>query len=414
MKRIFTFAIALLSLFATTQLASATTAVFNVTVPTGTNKCWMMGNFTALAGAAWDLTKAVKCTKVDATHYTVTLDDATFMGGITMATLQYKYLSGPGDWAYVEKDAVGGELAANRTFTASPTTDVVLTWASIFTPHVAQPMNVTVDVMVPAGTVQCYIVGNFNNWAGPTAPVDSCKMVLVGTNPDGTMFFEKTVFTADAVLLAYHFCSGPDWTFEQSAPTGDYHYPEVNPIVTSWKLIYDPSKLGNLTITATVPAGTTDVWVNGSFIGWNFNNGAGGQKCTKNIDGTFSFTAPLVMSIEYKMYNGQTWNNVEVDALGVEVANRTAAYPADAASAITVIGWKTPAAVKEIDANNYKVYTQGHSIVVECVTSQVDLFDVSGRNIQSVRTTGTFNSKNLNAGLYILKVDGATKKVALN
>ena len=412
MKKIFTFVIALLSMFATTQLASAATGVFNVTVPTGTNQCWIMGNFAGTA--VWPVTAAIQCTKVDATHYTVTLDDATFLEGITMATLQYKYLSGTGDWAYVEKDATGAEIS-NRTYLGtSPQVDVVVNWASIFTPHVPQPMNVTIDVLVPAGTVQCYIVGNFNSWAGPTAPVDSCKMVLTTTNDDGTMVFEKTVYTADAVLLAYHFCSGPDWSFEQLDPTGDYHYPQVNPVVNSWKLIYDPSKLGDINVTATVPAGTTDVWVNGSFIGWNFNNGAGGLKCTKNADGTFSFTAPLVMNIEYKLYNGQTWNNVEVDDMGVEVANRKAAFPADANTNITVIGWKTPSALQELNANKYKVYTYNNSIVVEGVTSQVTIFDVSGRKIQSAKLAGKFSSKALNSGLYILLVDGATKKVAVN
>jgi hypothetical protein len=412
MKKIFTFVFALLSMFATTQLASAATGVFNVTVPTGTNQCWIMGNFAGTV--TWPITAAIQCTKVDDTHYTVTLDDATFLEGITLATLQYKYLSGPGDWAYVEKDAVGAEIS-NRTFLGSPQIDVVATWASVFTPHVPQPMNVTIDVLVPAGTVQCYIVGNFNNWAGPTAPVDSCKMKLISTNDDGTMVFEKTVYTADAVLLAYHFCSGPDWSFEQKDPTGDYHYPFVAPVVNTWKLIYDPSKLGTLNFTVTVPTGTAAVWAIGSFEGWDLTKALA---CTKNADGTFSFSVPMVMSIEYKMYNQPDWNHSEMDPSDPTkpiANNRAASFPADANASITVSAWAAaPSALQEINANKYKVYTFNNSIVVEGVTSQVTIFDVSGRKIQSAKLAGKFSSKALNSGLYILLVDGATKKVAVN
>lgn len=431
MKRIFTFTIALMSMFATLQFAKAANVVFNVTVPSPTYQCWIVGNFNG-----WN-NNDKQLTMIDPTHFTITLDDATFATGVTVDNLEYKYLSGGGDWAYVEKYAGGAEMLANRAYklgvtnthknaagvvddTSAPGnngTDVVAQWASVFNPNVAPvPMNVTIDVLVPAGTFQCYIVGTFNNWAGPTAPADSCKMVLVATNPDGSMVFEKTIFSPDVNKLAYHFCCGPDWSFEQT-PTVDYKYPEVNPVVAGWKAIFDPSKVGNIVVTATVPTGTTDVWVNGSFLGWNFpngNNGTGGLKCTKNADGTFSFTAPFVLNIEYKMYNGQSWNNVEVDALGVEVANRKAAYPADAATSITVIGWKTPAAVKELNADLYKVYTNNLRVVIEGVTSNVALFDLSGRLVQSGKLVGTFTSKSLNKGMYIVKVDGATRKVSVN
>ena len=420
MKKIFTFAIALMSLLA----VNAANVTFTVTVPQDpanpttntTNECWMVGSF-----QGWNIDAAVQMTKVDNTHYTVTLDDATFIvyNGVqvTRDNMEYKYSSGlGGGWAYIEKNADGSERG-NHMYADFNGVDVVARWALTFVPHTPQPMNVTIDVLVPAGTIQCYIVGNFNGWAGPTAPADSCKMVKVSDFPDGTMLFEKTIFTSDAVLLAYHFCSGPDWSYEQADPTGDYKYPLVQPIVNSWKKIYDPSKVGNLTINATVPAGTTDVWAQGSWIGWNFVSagGVGGQKCTKNADGTFSFTANLVLSIEYKMYNGQSWANEEANADGSSLtANRSAVYPTDNNTSITVAAWKIPSALKELDANKYKVYTNGQTIVVEGVNSQVEVYDASGRTMQSVKTMGTFTSRNMNAGLYILKVDGATRKVALN
>ena len=41
------------------------------------------------------------------------------------------------------------------------------------------------------------------------------------------------------------------------------------------------------------------------------------------------------------------------------------------------------------------------------------LFDISGRNLQTVNTAGTYTSKSLNKGLYIIRIDGATMKVAV-
>jgi len=399
MKKIFTFAIALMSLFALLQPASALT--YNVTVPAGTYVCYIAGNFPAPMN--WAPTAAgAQMTKVDDTHYTITLDNAD-------ATMEYKYLSGP-DWAYNEVGADGNNLPGdgNRKYVAG-TPDVVAKWASLYNPNIPPlPLNVTIDVTVPAGTNQCYIVGTFNNWAGPTAPTDSILMTNVNVNADGTIVFEKTIYTSDANKLAYHFCSGPDWMFEQN-PSTSFNYPEVQPTVTAWKAVYNPATMGTISVTATVPAGTTAVWVMyaADIISGDFTKAVA---CTKNVDGTFSFSAPFATNIEYKMYNQADADHPEVIA-----ANRTATYPTNATANITVAAWAAaPSAVPELNADKYKVYTFNNTIVVEGVTSQVAIFDVSGRKIQSAKLAGKFSSKALNSGLYILLVDGATKKVAVN
>jgi len=436
MKRIFTFAIALMSFFA---IASAANVTFNVTVPFDATKptthmtyeCWIVGNFNG-----WN-NNLNKLTKVDDTHYTITLDDSTWGldNGVqvTTANLQYKYCSGGGDWAYVEKYANGDEMKANRAYalgvtnthstdgvvddTSVPGTngnDVVLRWATTFNPNVEPvPMNVTIDVLTPAGTIECYIVGTFNSWAGPTAPVDSVKMVKIATNTDGTVIFEKTIFTADANKLAYHFCSGPDWSYEQKTPTGDYKYPEVNPVVTEWKKIYDPSKLGTIVVNVTVPAGTPEVWAVGSFQGWSMDNAVA---CTKNTDGTFTFTVNFTGGFEYKLFNKKdaSWGFHAVDALGVAIPNTLVEYPANAVSNVTVVAWKQNlSAVPVVQAANNVIYSLNSTIVVEGVNAEVGVFDIAGRSIQTQKMTGTFTSKALNSGLYIIRVDGATRKVAV-
>ena len=91
MKKIFTSLFALMCMFAATQLANAG-LTYTVVVPTPTYEVYIAGGF---ATDAWAPDKR-KLTKVDDTHYTITIDEAT-------ADVKYKYCSGP-DWAYVMKD----------------------------------------------------------------------------------------------------------------------------------------------------------------------------------------------------------------------------------------------------------------------------------------------------------------------
>ena len=359
MKKL-TFNLFLICLFAAVQLASATTAVFNVTVPAGTNACYIIGSFNV-----WDQTKSVKLTKVDATHYTVTLNDSAFVAGVTLANLQYKYCSGPGDWAYVEKDASGADVL-NRTFTASPQADVVAKWSMTWADIPPLPMNLTIDAYAPKGTKECYIVGTFNNWAGPKAPADSCKMTLISVNPDSSVHFRKTIHTSDVYKLAYHFCSGPEWSYEQSSPVGDYKYPDVTPVVNAWKAVYDPSKSGTINIKATVPAGTQRCWIQGDFIGWNFDGaGNGGVEGINNFDGTFTFAVPNVIVVNYRLYNRQDWNYSESDVPGgADLPIRIANYPADANISITVAAWRqnvAPVLTNLLTNPGFETWTNGIS-----------------------------------------------------
>ena len=88
MKKIFTLfsaCICAMSMFALT---------YNVTVPTGTKACYIAGEMNG-----WS---QVEMTKVDDTHYTIDVADAT-------DAMKYKYCSGP-SWAYVEKQQMAMRL----------------------------------------------------------------------------------------------------------------------------------------------------------------------------------------------------------------------------------------------------------------------------------------------------------------
>jgi hypothetical protein len=121
MQKIFTFCAALvcsMSMFALT---------YNVTVPAGTYSCYIAGEMNGWIQE--------EMTKVDDTHYTINVADAT-------DGMMYKYCSGP-SWAFVEKDANGNEVG-NRTYAAE---DVVEAWAAVFGP---ETKFITVKAKVPA------------------------------------------------------------------------------------------------------------------------------------------------------------------------------------------------------------------------------------------------------------------------
>jgi len=63
--------------------------------------------------------------------------------------------------------------------------------------------------------------------------------------------------------------------------------------------------------------------------------------------------------------------------------------------------------------SQYNVRTENNQIKVDGVKSNVNLYDVSGRFVQSQKLTGSFTSKTLNPGMYFVKIDGVTAKVSL-
>lgn len=389
MKKIITLSLALMSLF--TFVQNSWSLTYNVTVPTGTNACFIAG---AMNG--WSPT-ASRMTKVDNTHYTIDFPNAK-------VTDEYKYYSGP-DWKYEEKDANGASLTVNRTWTAS---DVVANWSLVF---VLDERDVTIEVLVPQAVKVLYLVGAFNSWVSPS---EDAKMTFVSSDADGKVFSLK-VHSIDAAHMEFKFCAGPAWSYEQLDPSTNFTYGTAEAstavVVNTFKAYFDPEKTGTINVTATVPAGTDSVWIQGDFLGWNMSNAFFG---TKNQDGTFSFSVPLVMSIEYRLYNKPNWDYPEVDALGAERANRIAVYPADATSNITVINWRHIISdVPKINALAYSIYSSNNSILVEGVKSQVEVFDIGGRCIQSAKISGTFQSKALNKGIYLVRVDGSNNKMAV-
>lgn len=107
---------------------------YNVTVPTGTNACYITGDMNS-----WSFTPM---NKTDNTHYTITLSSSTSNG--------YKYCSSP-SLNNVEVDASGNDLPNNRTYSPN---DVVVRWKSV---------NITAYDDLTAWNMQTNPLGNGND-----------------------------------------------------------------------------------------------------------------------------------------------------------------------------------------------------------------------------------------------------------
>ncbi len=141
MKKIFTLFAAM------TCMMSMFALTYNVTVPAGTKACYIAGEMNG-----WS---QVEMSKVDDTHYTLEVTDAT-------DKMKYKYCSGP-TWAYVEKTANGDEVA-DRIYSAN---DVVESWAAVYDPtNVPNPgdtKDITIKAKVPAAWTD-----QITAWVWPT------------------------------------------------------------------------------------------------------------------------------------------------------------------------------------------------------------------------------------------------------
>ena len=84
---------------------------YTVTVPEGTEKCYIAGEMNS-----WSFQEMTPT--ANANEFTITIEGAT-------TAHKYKYACGP-DWAYVEKKEDGNELDADRTYNAN---DIVAKWA---------------------------------------------------------------------------------------------------------------------------------------------------------------------------------------------------------------------------------------------------------------------------------------------
>lgn len=299
MKKILLFFCAMFAL-------SAMALTYNVTVPAGTNACYIAGDMNGWSHQ--------EMTKVDATHYTIDIASANESQG-------YKYCSGPG-WDYVEKDANGGELS-NRTYNSN---DVVAKWNKVYEPSapVEKPEgNITIYLEKATAYSTTYLYAwegaDLGTWPG---------MVMTQTETVGTVEYWKHTFVAPEKAINIIFNDGAgnqtnDITgvnkttfYRLNSTSGRTDVTVVDPGVAP-----EPETPETLVYNVTVPAGTSACYIVGEFNGWDVANAT---KMDKVDDNRFTVTInDIKKSTPYKYVCAQSWDYVECLANGDEKANRT-------------------------------------------------------------------------------------------
>jgi len=407
MRKIISFVAILCCLMTVNWSAKALT--YTVTVPEGTQACFIAGS---MNGWSINLSANSRMTKVEGVENQFTIDfpDASETDG-------YHYYCGP-DWGYAEVKADGSAFAdgENRTWTDS---DVVSGWTKDF---VMDERTVSIEVLVPSTVQVLYITGQFNGWSGDfkNSPY---QMTLVSEDADGKVFSIDNISYIDVINMQFRVVAGPDWAYQNSGDNLVYGSTENTAYfdVKNFDAIFDPTKAGDIKVTATVPEGTDRVWIMGSFAGWSWGDDpeSPSLEMTKQEDGTFTYTVPNVETFTYNLYNwpGGDWGWVEAEDNGgalVKHADRTATFVDDADVHITVSAWMRDApttVIPKISVDNFIVNSVDRHIVVEGAFSQVAVFDITGLVIQSVKASGMFTSRSLPAGIYIVRVDGVSKKM---
>jgi hypothetical protein len=373
-------------------MSFAQTHTLKVTVPEATVVCYVAGDFNGWNPATNEMNKVSDSPKV----FTLDID----VPDSVVATTRYKYCAGP-SWDYQQTRSADFYLSG-----MDADGDTVEAFNAIYDPNISREGDVTINVLVPAQLFVCYITGNFNSWNSV-----SDKMTFVDSTANGKEF-TLTVHSLDTTTLEFKFLSGPGWSYEQ-VQSANYRYAVDGGTVVcdQFKAIFDPSKVGDVTINITVPDGTLEVWVVGSWNSWSMD---GAVRATKNLDDTYTAVITMVADFEYKIWCHNDWPYEEAkDAQGNGLdANRTASFETGPVFNITVAYWKQLwMSVNNLTLSSYRFYSLDRTIVVEGVTSGVTVFDLTGRLVEKAALRGTFVSKSLNTGIYIVRIDNEAHKI---
>jgi hypothetical protein len=314
-------------------------------------------------------------------------------------TMEFKYIAGPVGWGKYEQN--GANLVAGTDSVAEITFKAV--W------HSTYAKDVKIDVLVPTNVYELYITGTFNNWAATENQMEKIDSTENGKE------FTATIHTLDTTTLEFKFLAGPGWPYQQEHGNWNYMTDGGTLTVDLFKKIYDPTEAGDITINITVPPGTPDVYLIGSWgANWSLEEAV---HATKVNDTTWTAVVPNVADIDYKVYNWPDWTYEEAaDAEGSNVADRHASFISGPTFDIKVLFWKAvhevPTGIDNI-SKTLKMYSVNSTIVVEDVKGTVTVFDINGRMLQSVQSRGTFVSRTLQPGIYIIRVDNKAQKIAV-
>ncbi len=272
----------------------------------------------------------------------------------------------------------------------------------------------TLTATVPSSTLQCYASGGFNGWA----PLANTPMTLMSTdNSKGTSLFGVDLPLTFVSSGTFQIVAGTDWAFAQSDPqftaTTTAGATTQNVVVTSFKLLPSP-----IEIDVTVPVAVNDCYIVG-YWGWTLPTAAKKMDLisTTSIDKTFSYiiydkSPSHVISVKFLAgLNGTNWTYQQTATPNFNYSGTDplVSFVCDAFNA-----YAAPAAIMTINADNYSIKTINRKIEVAGKYSNVTLFSVQGKIIQSTTSEKAFISNDLTPGMYIIRVDNKSYKQVIN
>ena len=299
---------------------------FSVEVPADTKHVYIAGSFNN-----WNETDPIEMAKdIETGKFTVVIELEVGQ------EVKYKYLNGK-DWEHVEKGADGEEIG-NRLLTpdAETTTvnDVVATW-NLPDVVLGDPVTFKIIVTVPetTGDNEVHLISNLDEWSATKAHLltkneVTGKYEIELTHPENTVFKFKFVLNASWDRVEVD-ANGNDITDRQLTVVADMQPTECE--VLRWKEIVDPTTKVTVRIEVAVPAETpadADVYLISDLDEWKEANA---HKLTPLENGNFEIELSLVENSVFKfkfVLNG-LWANVEQDANGEDIENRSFTVTAD-------------------------------------------------------------------------------------
>ena len=268
----------------------------------------------------------------------------------------------------------------------------------------------TLNATVPAAADVCYAYGNFNTWNQSSTPMTYVS--TTGTTKLFTLnlpltFVNSGTFQILAGPFSWTGQTDPQFTAVASGTSQDV-------TVTAFSQIQY-----YLTINVTVPLNVNECWAVGQW-GWTLPTNAKQLLLkTTNIDSkVFSntFTSNASHSFAGKFLSGldgSNWTYQQTQAANFTNpgTSNTVNFTVTAFNAVYV---PVSTAVENTTNNGNLIKVIDNKIIAEGISSNVSIFDVRGSLIQSVNTKGTFTSKTLNSGLYIIRVDNKAYKQVVN
>lgn len=383
---------------------AANALVYNVAVPAETKACYIAGEMND-----WSFTEM---TKVDDTHYTVDIVDAT-------EVQKYKYCSGP-DWSYVEKTAENKDVD-DRSYSTS---DVVAKWAAVYDPGVGeQRADVTVRI-------QAASIPTIWWWGGGIAGADQSYT-----------WETKPAMNAMADAAGWY-----EWTFENVNVAIGVSYkividgqesPELNAkedvcldasfAVTDCPSTEEPVEPGeSITVKVQIPSEGLSSWdatAGVYFYVWTTGEGSFTQ-ATDEGNNWYSYTSEG-SPINFIVVNGSSWDALAGDArrqsVNMEnVAESTCYVMANGTETEGVSDWNKVLTVTDcpeesaiMEAETEHLFTiNGRTLLISLdQEAEVAIYNVNGQLIEHTFTNDY--SRFMQQGVYIIRIGNTTEKMVI-